>query len=57
MGHKELWDLMQKKYALHAKEDFSEGDGNLAAKLEDNLQKWADGMPNRMPQCCLADLE
>lgn len=37
MGHKELWDLMKEKEALYAKEDFSEEDGMLAAKLEDQF--------------------
>ncbi|MFV0521171.1 MAG: ABC-F family ATP-binding cassette domain-containing protein [Mangrovibacterium sp.] len=37
MGHKELWDLMQRKDALYAKEDFNEEDGNLAAELEDQF--------------------
>lgn len=37
MGHKELWELMQRKDALYAKEDFSEADGNLAAELEDQF--------------------
>ncbi|MFV0290034.1 MAG: ABC-F family ATP-binding cassette domain-containing protein [Mangrovibacterium sp.] len=35
MGHKEMWDLAQRKDALYAKEDFSEADGILAAELED----------------------
>lgn len=35
MGHKEMWDLSQRKDALYAKEDFSEADGILAAELED----------------------
>ncbi len=35
MGHTVLWDVMQKKSALYAKEDFTEEDGILAAELED----------------------
>ncbi|MFV0365960.1 MAG: ABC-F family ATP-binding cassette domain-containing protein [Mangrovibacterium sp.] len=35
MGHKEMWDLAQRKDALYTKEDFSEADGILAAELED----------------------
>ncbi len=34
MGHSQLWDIMQKKDALYAKEDFSEADGEVAADLE-----------------------
>ena len=34
MGHKALWDLMQRKDAIYAKPDFSEEDGILASELE-----------------------
>ncbi len=34
MGHKPLWDIMQEKNAIYAKEDFSEEDGVKAADLE-----------------------
>lgn len=37
MGHKEMWQLMQDKNALYCKEDFSEADGMLAAKMEDDF--------------------
>ncbi len=37
MGHKELWNIMKQKEELYAKEDFTEEDGNLAAKLEDDF--------------------
>jgi len=37
MGHKEMWDVMAQKDALYAKEDFTEEDGILAAKLEDDF--------------------
>ncbi len=37
MGHKEMWDVMQKKDALYMKADFSEEDGMKAAKLEDEF--------------------
>ena len=37
MGHNTLWDIMQQKNALYAKEDFSEEDGILAAELEDKF--------------------
>lgn len=37
MGHSTLWDIMQQKNALYAKEDFSEEDGILAAELEDKF--------------------
>lgn len=37
MGHKELWRNMKEKEALYAKTDFSEEDGLLAAKLEDEF--------------------
>jgi ATPase subunit of ABC transporter with duplicated ATPase domains len=33
-GNKKLWDLMQEKDALYAKEDFSDKDGEKAAELE-----------------------
>ena len=34
MGNKKLWNLMQEKDALYAKEDFSDADGEKAAELE-----------------------
>jgi len=34
MGNKKLWNLMQEKDALYAKEDFSDSDGEKAAELE-----------------------
>ena len=34
MGNKRLYDIMQQKDALYAKEDFSDEDGELAAQLE-----------------------
>jgi ATPase subunit of ABC transporter with duplicated ATPase domains len=34
MGHKKMWDIMQEKDALYAKEDFSEADGMKAGDLE-----------------------
>ena len=34
MGNKKLWDLMQEKDTLYAKEDFSDQDGEKAAELE-----------------------
>lgn len=34
MGHHILWDIMQEKNALYAKEDFSDADGDKAADLE-----------------------
>jgi ATPase subunit of ABC transporter with duplicated ATPase domains len=37
MGHKELWQIMKKKEALYAKTEFSDEDGLLAAKLEDEF--------------------
>ena len=43
IGHKELWDVMQKKDAIYAKEDFSEADGMVAAELEEefaNMDGW-----------------
>ena len=43
MGHKELWDVMHKKDAIYAKEDFSEKDGMIAADLEEqfaNMDGW-----------------
>jgi len=36
IGHKEMWELAQKKDAIYAKPDFSEKDGLLAGKLEDD---------------------
>lgn len=38
-GHVELWDIMQTKDALYAKEDFTDADGIRAAELE---EKFAD---------------
>lgn len=37
MGHTVLWDIMQKKNALYAKEDFTEEDGLKAAELEEKF--------------------
>ncbi len=34
-GHKELWEIMQAKDAIYAKEDFSDADGIKAAELEE----------------------
>lgn len=34
MGHKKMWDVMQEKDALYAKEDFTEEDGMKAGDLE-----------------------
>lgn len=34
MGHHLLWDIMQEKNTLYAKEDFSDADGDRAAELE-----------------------
>ncbi|MDP2113172.1 MAG: ATP-binding cassette domain-containing protein, partial [Bacteroidota bacterium] len=37
MGHTELLRIMKEKDALYSKADFTEADGNLAAKLEDDF--------------------
>lgn len=37
MGHTVLWDVMQQKNAIYAKEDFSEEDGIKAAELEEKF--------------------
>ena len=37
MGHTELLRVLKEKDALYAKEDFTEADGLLAAKLEDDF--------------------
>lgn len=34
MGHKKLWDVMQERDAVYAKEDFTEADGLRAGELE-----------------------
>ncbi len=34
MGHKHLWDVMQEREAIYAKEDFTEEDGMRAGELE-----------------------
>ena len=42
-GHTVLWDIMQEKDAIYAKEDFSDADGIRAAELEDKfaeLEGW-----------------
>ena len=42
-GHTVLWDIMQEKDALYAKEDFSDADGIRAAELEERfaeLEGW-----------------
>ncbi|MCP2045097.1 ABC-F family ATP-binding cassette domain-containing protein [Pontibacter sp. HSC-36F09] len=43
MGHKRLFDIMQEKDAIYAKEDFTEADGVRAAELEGefaDLEGW-----------------
>jgi ATPase subunit of ABC transporter with duplicated ATPase domains len=42
MGNKKLWNVMQEKDAIYAKEDFSEADGIKAAELE-NIFAEMDG--------------
>lgn len=37
MGHSVLWDVMQQKNAIYAKEDFTEEDGIKAAELEEKF--------------------
>ncbi|MBR4440926.1 MAG: ATP-binding cassette domain-containing protein [Bacteroidales bacterium] len=37
MGHKKLWDNMQKKNELYAKADFNDEDGIILGKLEDEF--------------------
>ncbi len=37
MGHSILWDIMQEKDALYAKEDFTDEDGIRAAELEEKF--------------------
>jgi len=37
MGHAPLWEVMQEKDAIYAKEDFTEEDGLRAAELEDKF--------------------
>ena len=42
-GHTVLWDIMQEKDALYAKEDFSDADGMRASELEEKfaeLEGW-----------------
>ena len=36
-GHSVLWDIMQEKDAIYAKEDFSDADGIRAAELEEKF--------------------
>ena len=36
-GHEPLWNVMQEKDALHAKEDFSDADGIRASELEEKF--------------------
>lgn len=43
MGHSTLWEVMEEKNAIYAKEDFSDEDGNRVAELEEqfaNLDGW-----------------
>lgn len=37
MGHSTLWDIMQEKNAIYAKEDFSDEDGIRASELEEKF--------------------
>ncbi len=42
-GHTVLWDIMQEKEAIYAKEDFSDADGMRASELEEKfaeLEGW-----------------
>ena len=44
-GHTVLWDIMQEKDALYAKEDFSDADGIRASELEEKfaeLEGWKE---------------
>ena len=36
-GHTSLWEIMQEKDAIYAKEDFSDADGIRAAELEEKF--------------------
>ena len=36
-GHSQLWEIMNEKDMLYAKEDFSEADGNRASELEETF--------------------
>lgn len=38
-GHREVWDLQEKMDALYAKEDFSDADGSLLAKLQERFDE------------------
>ncbi len=37
MGHSQLWEIMNEKDMLYAKDDFSEADGNRASELEETF--------------------
>ena len=37
MGHSTLWEVMEEKNAIYAKEDFSDEDGNRVAELEEQF--------------------
>ena len=39
MGHKEMWDIIQKKNAIYSKPDFNEKDGIEASKLEELFEE------------------
>ncbi len=39
LGHKDLWNIMQKKNEIYAKPDFDENDGIEAAKLEEKFEE------------------
>ena len=49
MGHKRLYDIMQEKDAIYAKEDFTEEDGLRASELEAEFADLKAGMPKVMP--------
>ena len=34
MGHEKMWEVMQEREAIYAKEDFTEADGMRAGELE-----------------------
>ncbi|MBK7226985.1 MAG: ATP-binding cassette domain-containing protein [Saprospiraceae bacterium] len=55
-GHKRLWELIEQREAIYQKEDFTEEDGNKAAKLEEEFGEIGGYMAESDAGSLLSDL-
>lgn len=55
-GHKRLWELIEQREAIYQKEDFTEEDGNRAAKLEEEFGEIGGYMAESDAGSLLSDL-